>query len=121
MKRLMIAAALLALSAGAFAEEATPAPAAPAADAVKAVQGKPGRPPFDRAKYEARMRERQEARRAKVAEILAAAGVDAEKAKTLALEIEKVYASRPPRQPRQPREGKKRLPQGERKPAPATP
>ena len=35
MKRLTIAAALFALSAGAFAEEATPAPAAPAADAAK--------------------------------------------------------------------------------------
>ncbi len=120
MKRLVIAAALAALSAGAFADE--PAAAAPATEAVKATQAAPGRPPFDREKYEARMRERQEARRAKVVEILSAAGVEAEKAQTLSKEIDKVYMSRPPRPPRDPnRAGKRKVPQGERKPAPAKP
>ena len=51
-----------------------------------------------------------------------AAGVEAEKAQTLSKEIEKVYMSRPPRLPRDPsRGGRRKTPQGERKPAPAKP
>ncbi|MBO7684217.1 MAG: hypothetical protein J6T51_05790, partial [Kiritimatiellae bacterium] len=53
------------------------------------------RPPqFDRAKFEARMKERQAERRAKVAELLKAAGVAEGKVQALTEEIEKAFAPR---------------------------
>ena len=110
MKKLMIVAALVALSAGAFADEAAPAGGQKAPEPAAAVAPAPGaaarpearrRPPqFDRAKFEARMRERQAERRAKVVALLEGAGVPADKAPALAEEIEGVYGRRMARPPR---------------------
>ena len=60
---------------------------------------------FDREKFQARIRARQAERKAKVAELLKAAGVAEDKAKGLVEEIDKVYSARPPRPPRRPRAG----------------
>ena len=129
MKKLMAMAALAALSAGAFAEAAAPAPAAAeqkvpaAAAAAPAAGARPEarrRPMFDRAQFEARMRERQAERRAKVVELLKGAGVPEDKAPALAEEIDGVYsrrAARPQRPPRMHGKG----PEGGRGPRPQRP
>ena len=106
MKRLILAAALAAMAGGVVADEAAPAKAEPAKTEAKAADAKrPARPVFDRAKFEARIRERQAERRAKVAELLKSAGIEEAKVKGLAEEIDKVYSARPPRPPRRPRDG----------------
>lgn len=107
MKKLIAAAAFAAMAGGVFADGAAPAKAdasggnaAPAAEAAKngpAAAKRPARPAFDRAKFEARMKERQAERRAKVEELLKSAGVAADKVKALAEEIEKAYTARPQR------------------------
>jgi len=111
MKKLMTVAALVALSTGAFADEAAPAPAdgqkapVPAAAAAPAPGAEARRrpPAFDRAQFEARMKQRQAERRAKVVALLEGAGVAADKAPALAEEIEGVYGRRMARPPRPPR------------------
>ena len=128
MKKLMTMAALAALSAGAFADEAAPAPAAEQKTPAAAVAAPPAgarpearrRPMFDRAQFEARMRERQAERRAKVVELLKGAGVPEDKAPALAEEIDGVYsrrAARPQRPPRMHGKG----PEGGRGPRPQRP
>ena len=101
MKRLILAAVLAAMAGGVVADEPAPEKAAPA----KVAEKRPARPAFDRAKFEARIRERQAERRAKVAEVLKAAGIEESKVKGLVDEIDKVYSARPPRPPRRPRAG----------------
>ena len=120
MKKLIAIAAVATLATGAFAEDTAAAPAAetPAAPAA-AEAAKPQAPRgFDRAKYEERMKQRRLEQKAKVVEILTAAGVPAEKADATAEEIEGVYrpqrrprsqGKRPPRPPRRP--GAKAAPQ----------
>ena len=113
MKKLMTVVALVALSAGAFADEAAPAegqkapvPAAAAAQAPGAevrTEARRRPPTFDRAQFEARMKQRQAERRAKVVALLEGAGVPADKAPALAEEIEGVYGRRMARPPRPPR------------------
>ena len=104
MKRLMIAAVLAAMAGGAWAAEKAPADAAPAKAEARAEAKRPARPAFDRAKFEARMKQRQAERRATVVEILKAGGVAEGKVQALADEIDKVYSARPPRP--MPRRGK---------------
>ena len=122
MKKLIAAAAFAAMAGGVFADGAAPAKAdasggnaAPAAEAAKngpnaAAAKRPARPAFDRAKFEARMKERQAERRAKVAELLKGAGVAEDKIPALTEEIEKAFSPRPPRSRRA---GKAAGPQGQ--------
>lgn len=119
MKKLMIAVAVAAMAGGVFADKAAEpakaeAPAKVEAAAPKGAAAKrPARPVFDRAKFEARMKERQAERRAKVAELLKGAGVAEDKIPALTEEIEKAFSPRPPRSRRA---GKAAGPQ---RPAPA--
>ena len=133
MNKLMTVAALVALSTGAFADEAAPAPAggqkAPAAVAAAPAPGAEARPKalrrsptFDRTQLEARMRERQAERRAKVVALLKGAGVPADKAPALAEEIEGVYVRRMSRPQRPTRmQGKGKGPEGVREKRPQPP
>ena len=109
MKKLLFAAAFVAVACGSFAAESAAAPAAPV-EPAKAVEKAEGavrqRPAFDRAKFEERMRQRKAERDAKVLEAIKAAGItDEAKAKELAEQIEKLYArpQRPHRMPGGPR------------------
>lgn len=115
MKKLMIAVAVAAMAGGVFADKAAePAKAeAPAKVEAAAAPKAARRPVFDRAKFEARMKERQAERRAKVAELLKSAGVAEDKIPALTEEIEKAFSPRPPRSRRA---GKSAGPQ---RPAPA--
>lgn len=103
MKKLVISVAVLSVAAFACVAEEAAAPAPqPAQAAVQASQ----RPKFDRAKFEERMRQRRAEMRARVTEILRAAGVaDEKKAEALAEEIDQVYTARPqrPQRPEGPR------------------
>ena len=104
MKRLMVAAAIAAMSAGLFAAEGDGAPkaadgAVEAQAAASARRARHAGAPFDRAKFEERMKKRQEERRAKVAEILKSAGVAEDKVEATVDEIDKLYARRPPQRP----------------------
>lgn len=106
MKRLVVAAAIAALSAGVFAAEEGDAPKA--GEEVQAAAGahaRSARMPggqFDRAKFEERMKKRMEERRAKVADILKAAGLAEDKVSGAVEEIDKVYTRRPPQRPARP-------------------
>jgi len=108
MKRLMVAAAIAAMSAGLFAAEGDGAPKADGAAEAQAVEAAPARrarhagAPFDRAKFEERMKKRHEERRAKVAEIIKSAGVAEDKVAATVDEIDKLYARRPPQRPERP-------------------
>lgn len=100
MKKLIAIAAISTIAVGAFADDGAEAPKEAAAAPVAAEAEKPHTPPaFDRAKYEERMKQRSLERKAKVVEILAKAGVPAEKAEATADEIDGVYTRRPPRRP----------------------
>ena len=110
MKKLMIAVAVAAMAGGVFADKAE-APAKVEAAAPKgAAARRPARPVFDRAKFEARMKERQAERRAKVAELLKGAGVAEDKIPSLTEEIETAFSPRPPSSRRA---GKAAGPQGQ--------
>ena len=105
MKRLVVAAAIAALSAGVFAAEGDDAPKA--GEEVQAAETPARRPrgpgmQFDRAKFEERMKKRGEERRAKVADILKAAGLAEDKVGGAVEEIDNVYARRPPQRPVRP-------------------
>ena len=128
MKRLMIMAAAMALSAGTFAEEPAQAAQKPAEAAATAtpVAGEARRPSFDRARFEARMRERQAERRVKVAALLKGAGVPDDKVQSLTDEIDNIYSRpRPRRVPGKMAEGAPgragMRPQPHRRPQPAEP
>ena len=117
----MVAAAVAAMSACLFAADGEAAPKAgegaqPAPQAAEAAP-RPARPAgmrFNRAAFEERMKKRQEERRAKVAEILKAAGLPEDKVAAAVDEIDKVYTKRPAQRP--PRPG---APNGQRRrPAP---
>lgn len=118
MKRLMVAAAVAAMSACLFAADGEAAPKA-GEGAQQAAEAAPraARPAgmgFNRAAFEERMKKRQEERRAKVAEILKAAGLPEDKVAAAVDEIDKVYTRRPAHRP--PRPG---APNGQRRrPAP---
>ena len=112
MKRLMMAVAVAAMAGGVFADKAAEPAKADAPAKVEAAK-RPARPVFDRAKFEARMKERQAERRAKVAELLKSAGVAEDKVQPLTEEIEKAFSVRPPRPRRGARAG------GPQNPAPA--
>ena len=104
MKRLMVAAAIAAMSAGLFAAEgdgAKQAAGEPGAQAAEQAvrRGRPAGAQFDRAKLEERMKKRQEERRAKVADVLKAAGLPEDKVGAAVDEIDKIYVRRPPQRP----------------------
>ena len=113
MKKLVLAAAVAAMTPGAFAEAAAPAVPAEASKNVEAVNPGKGvrqRHQFDRAKFEERMKQRRADRLVKVVEAVKAAGItDEAKAKELAETIDKLYARpmRPPRPPRNVRPGER--------------
>ena len=100
MKRLMMAVAVAAMAGGVFADKAAEPAKADAPAKVEAAASKdaaakrPARQVFDRAKFEARMKERQAERRAKVAELLKGAGVAEDKIPALTEEIEKAFSPR---------------------------
>ena len=107
MKRLVVAAAIAALTAGVFAAEGGDAPkAGEAPKADEAAQTAPARTAkapglrgVDRAKITERMKKLMEERRAKVADILKAAGIAEDKVGGIVEEIDKVYARRSPQRP----------------------
>ena len=101
MKKLMFAAVIAAMSAATFAADEAAKPAAEAAKPA-AEAARPARPKFDRSKFEARMKERQAERKAKMVETLKKYGLDDEKASACADELLKpVRPERPARPPRQ--------------------
>ena len=128
MKRLIVAAAIAALSAGVFAAEEGDAPKAAEEAQAAGVSARSAKMPggqFDRAKFEERMKKRMEERRAKVADILKAAGLAEEKVGGAVEEIDKVYTRRPPQRPARPgaqgmkpRRPPRRRPQAETEAAP---
>lgn len=102
MKRLVVAAAIAALSAGVFAAEGGDAPKAGEEAKAAGVSARSAKVPgvqFDRAKFMERMKKRGEERRTKVADILKAAGLAEDKVGGAVEEIDKVYARRPPQRP----------------------
>ena len=111
MKKLMVLAAIAAAASGLFAAEGEAAKAkegaaaaAPVAAEASVRGARPAGVPFDRAKFEERIKKLQEERRGKVADILKAAGVPDDKVGALVDEIDKVYARRRP-SPRMQRPG----------------
>ena len=102
MKRLVVAAAIAALSAGVFAAEGDDAPKAGEAVQAAAVPAPVAKVPggqVDRVKLAERMKKRVEERRAKVADILKAAGLAEDKVGGVVEEIDKVYSRRQPQRP----------------------
>ena len=115
MKHLIVAAFIATSAFGVFAQE-TQVPAS--ADRPKtAVRGSRAYPPFDRAKFEERMKQRRAEVQAKVITLLKAAGVADEKTAELAAEIDKVYRpQRPQGMHRPPMRGVRPQPASEKKP-----
>ena len=90
MKKLIAIAAVSVMTAGAFADDGAAAPKeAPAAPAAAEAATPQTPPPFDRAKFEERMKQRKLERKAKVVSILTAAGIPADKVEAVAEEIER--------------------------------
>ena len=98
MKKLIAIAAVSVITAGAFADDGAAAPKeAPAAPAAAEAATPQTPPPFDRAKFEERMKQRKLKRKAKVVSILTAAGIPADKVEAVAEEIDGAYTRRSPR------------------------